>query len=248
MTLSPLVYWAQTESHVYLRADLRDVHSHDVCIEEEEVELSAVAKGAGGDGNGYVNANLPHVHGLAICVPCRRYHFVIEFFLPVDKSDSDYEIRDRDIRFTFRKKEADWWPRLLYENVKVPWLRIDFDKWQDEDDRSSGDEEAENSAPPPDISSHDWIKHKYPEAYRKLQMEEQGYITESRRKIYLFCYNLFMVCGFVYVAIVLGLRYAKLGDDFLPECYAAVGKSMCMLALMAVLEVLHPLFGYTKVT
>ena len=48
-----------------------------------------------------------------------RYHFIIEFFLPVDKYGCEYEVRERDVRFSLRKKEADWWPRLLYENIKV---------------------------------------------------------------------------------------------------------------------------------
>ena len=48
-----------------------------------------------------------------------RYHFIIEFFLPVDKYGCEYEVREREVRFSLRKKEADWWPRLLYENIKV---------------------------------------------------------------------------------------------------------------------------------
>jgi hypothetical protein len=53
MSLSPFVYWAQTETHVHLRADLRDVKTHDVAIEEEEVELSALARGANGQEHRY---------------------------------------------------------------------------------------------------------------------------------------------------------------------------------------------------
>ena len=48
-----------------------------------------------------------------------RYHFVIEFFLPVDKHGCEYEVRDSDVRFSLRKKEADWWPRLQYQNIRV---------------------------------------------------------------------------------------------------------------------------------
>ena len=72
MSLSPFVYWAQTETHIYLRADLNNIKNHEVvadigiyctdsclhytryfnskvCIEEEEVELTAIASGAHGE-------------------------------------------------------------------------------------------------------------------------------------------------------------------------------------------------------
>ena len=55
---------------------------------------------------------------------------MIEFFLPVDVDESSYEVRDREIRIAVKKKEADWWPRLLYEQQKLPWLKIDFDRWK----------------------------------------------------------------------------------------------------------------------
>jgi very-long-chain (3R)-3-hydroxyacyl-CoA dehydratase len=83
--------------------------------------------------------------------------------------------------------------------------------------------------------------------YKKLQKDELGYITESKRKIYLFCYNLFMTCGFLYVVAILNLKWAKMGDDFFPVCYRVVGNSVKMLHLFMILEVLHPIFGYTKV-
>ena len=44
-----MVYWAQTESTVYLRVELSQVTSHEVAIEDEEVELTAIGVGAHGD-------------------------------------------------------------------------------------------------------------------------------------------------------------------------------------------------------
>ena len=32
------------------------------------------------------------------------------------------------VRIKLKKKESDWWPRLLYEQKKLPWLRVDFDR------------------------------------------------------------------------------------------------------------------------
>ena len=52
--------------------------------------------------------------------------------------ETKHIIRDRGIEFVFYKEEENWWPRLLSENKKVHWLKVDFNKWKDEDD--SGDE------------------------------------------------------------------------------------------------------------
>ena len=218
---SPFVYWAQNDSTIFLRVDLRNVRQHNVAIIEEGIEVSAT--GLGGQGKE------------------TNYHFTIEFFLPVNPDESVYEVRETDIRINIRKKDQDWWPRLLYEQKKLPWLKIDFDRWQG-DDESEEEEEGLNQ----DVSSQDCLRNKYPDVFKQLQKDELGYITESKRKIYLFCYNLFMFCGFLYVSAVLNLRYMKLGEDFIPEAYATVGKIMIMLHLFMFLEVLHPMFGYTK--
>ena len=86
----------------------------EVCIESDEIEVSAVGVGAQ-SGN---------------------YHFVLEFYLPVDTEKSSYQVRDNGIQITLVKKERDWWPRLIYQQHKLPWLRIDFDRWRDVDDET----------------------------------------------------------------------------------------------------------------
>ena len=88
----------------------------EVCIESDEIEVSAVGVGAqSGPSN---------------------YHFVLEFYLPVDTEKSSYQVRDNGIQITLVKKERDWWPRLIYQQHKLPWLKIDFDRWRDVDDET----------------------------------------------------------------------------------------------------------------
>lgn len=72
--LKPFVYWAQTESDICLRVDLKDIKNAEISIEEFEIEVAALAIGAQGSDDGR-----------------RRYHFVIEFFLPINKDKSRYE-------------------------------------------------------------------------------------------------------------------------------------------------------------
>ena len=48
----------------------------------------------------------------------------------------------QEIRICLKKKEADWWPRLLYEQKKLAWLKIDFEKWKTNDTDDSENDEA----------------------------------------------------------------------------------------------------------
>lgn len=156
---------------------------------------------------------------------------------------SKYEIKEREIIVKLAKKEADWWPRLLYEQQKLPWLKIDFDRWKGQDDSDELDEEEmEDNL----VSSKDLLRNKYPEVYKQLQKDEMGFVSEGRRKIYLFCYNLFMFCGFLYVMAIIGMRFAKESENSIPGTYKACGNIVKMLHLFMFLEVLHPIFGYTK--
>ena len=49
-------------------------------------------------------------------------------------------MRDRVIEFALEKKEVGpYWPRLCKDKTKQHWLKIDFNKWKDEDE---SDDEA----------------------------------------------------------------------------------------------------------
>ena len=69
--LKPFVYWAQTETDICLRVDLKDIKDAEVTIDEDEIEVSTMGIGAQGGSEGR-----------------QRYHFVIEFFLPINTEDS----------------------------------------------------------------------------------------------------------------------------------------------------------------
>lgn len=63
---------------------------------------------------------------------------------------------------TLIKAEKGWWPRLTSRPQKPAWLKIDFDRWQSEDDLI--DEVVGD------------IRQDYPDLYKSLQKEEMGYI------------------------------------------------------------------------
>jgi prostaglandin-E synthase len=45
-------------------------------------------------------------------------------------------IRDRNIELILKKKDESgpYWPHLMKDKKKYHWLKVDFNKWKDEDD------------------------------------------------------------------------------------------------------------------
>ncbi|KAK2580604.1 hypothetical protein KPH14_007722 [Odynerus spinipes] len=162
-----------------------------------------------------------------------NYGFSIDFHECINSDESNYKVIDRQIDFTLRKKRFGWWPRLTSQPQKPPWLKIDFDKWKSED---MDDNECEKR----DVCTD------YPDMYDKLHKEELGYRKEDFKKVYLIIYNLCQFVGFLYVLVVMGVKYSRDGTASMKNTYAAVGNPMKFIQLLQFLEIMHPLFGYTK--
>ncbi|KAF7385030.1 hypothetical protein HZH66_012116 [Vespula vulgaris] len=164
---------------------------------------------------------------------CNNYGFSIDFHEFVNPDESNYKVIDRQIDFTLKKKYYGWWPRLTSQPQKPPWLKIDFDKWKSED---MDDNEYEKR----DVCSD------YPDMYDKLHKEEFGYRKEDFKKVYLIIYNLCQFVGFLYILVVMSVKYSRDGPASIKYTYATVGNPMKFIQLLQFLEVMHPLFGYTK--
>lgn len=162
-----------------------------------------------------------------------NYSFNLNLHSPIDPNESNYKVIDRQIDFVLKKKCSSWWPRLISQPQKPSWLKIDFDKWKSEDMDDNDDEKRD-------------ICNDYPDMYDKLHKEEFGYRKEDLTKVYLVIYNLCQFVGFIYVLAIMGIRYSRDGPDFMKETYAAVGSPLKFIQLLQFLEVMHPLFGYTK--
>lgn len=63
-----------------------------------------------------------------------EYGFEIHFYGFIDEEESTFKILDNKIECTIVKSEKGWWPRLVATPQKPHWLKIDFDRWQTEDD------------------------------------------------------------------------------------------------------------------
>ncbi|XP_038222028.1 very-long-chain (3R)-3-hydroxyacyl-CoA dehydratase isoform X2 [Zerene cesonia] len=216
---SPFVYWAQTPKVVSLKIDLRNAEDPDIEVVENKIKLAAQGVGA---------------HG--IC----KYEFSLDLYSQI-KPDKDGEqnttvkVYENRIEVLLQKEEQVWWPRLTAQPQKPAWLKINFDLWKTEDDLEGGSEEE----------TRDVMKD-YPGMYDQLHKEELGYRKEDYKKVYLIIYNLFQFIGFTYVICVMCVRYAKLEYDSVADTYEHVGSAMKFLQLMMFLEVMHPIFGYTK--
>ncbi|XP_014209064.1 very-long-chain (3R)-3-hydroxyacyl-CoA dehydratase isoform X2 [Copidosoma floridanum] len=161
-----------------------------------------------------------------------KYGFNLDFHSEVDPDESDYKVIDRQVDFVLIKKSNAWWPRLTGQPQKPPWLKIDFDKWKSEDT-----EEVEEAMR--DICQD------YPDMYDYLHKEEFGY-RKDVKKVYLILYNLFQCIGFMCIFSVMAVKYYRDGPDSMKDTYENVGNPMKFIQLLMFLEVMHPLFGYTK--
>ncbi|XP_028162910.1 very-long-chain (3R)-3-hydroxyacyl-CoA dehydratase-like [Ostrinia furnacalis] len=215
---SPFVYWAQTESSVSLRIDLKNVESPDFAVLEDKVKFSAIGVGA---------------HGKC------KYEFGLNLYSPIKTDTSNDEkpavvrVLENRVDVVLQKRKPAWWPRLTAQPQKPAWLKINFDLWKSEDPQDSDEERRD-------------IMKDYPGMYDRLQKEEMGYRREETIKVYLIFYNLFQVVGYAYILSVIATRYAKLGYASVPTTYEHVGNTMKFLQLILFLDIMHPLFGYTK--
>lgn len=209
-SLSPFVYWAQTEENITLKVELKDVKQSEISLDKQTLQFCAHGQGAKG----------PH-----------KYEFSLDFHLPINTEASNYKVLDSKVDFTLRKQTKEWWPKLICNPQKPAWLKIDFDRWQSEDDVEE---------PVRDVTQD------YPNMYNKVMEEEYGYRKEDFKKVYLTMYNFAMFIGYLYILLVMMVRYFRDGPHSMPSTYEAVGSAFRFIQLISWLEVMHPLFGYTK--
>lgn len=213
---SPFVYWAQTESTISLKIELKNVVDPDVKVLENNLKFSAEGIGARGES---------------------LYEFKLDLFSPVKNAENNHvttvRVFENRVDIVLQKEEPAWWPRLTAQPQKPAWLKINFDLWKAEDAADSEDEKRD-------------VMKDYPGMYDRLHKEELGYRREDLKKVYLKLYNLFQFIGYTYVLTVMAIRYAKLDYDSVADTYEHVGPAMKFLQLLQYLEVMHPLFGYTR--
>jgi len=113
--LHPMVLWAQRDSLVYLTISVEDMKIDDLTVDDKSLHI----KGSGGSSN-------------------QVYESTLEFYEGINGSEYRRISNSRHVELVIPKATNGWWPRLLKDSKKVPWIKVDFNKWKDEDDEDDG--------------------------------------------------------------------------------------------------------------
>ncbi|KAG5544103.1 hypothetical protein RHGRI_016748 [Rhododendron griersonianum] len=109
----PTVKWAQRPDKLYITAELPDAKNVKLQLEPEGRFVFSATSGAD---------NLP-------------YELDMDLFDKVDVNDCKANVGLRNICYLIKKAEDKWWSRLLKQEGKPPvFLKVDWDKWVDEDE------------------------------------------------------------------------------------------------------------------
>ncbi|KAL8606724.1 hypothetical protein ACOMHN_018758 [Nucella lapillus] len=214
-TLTPFVYWGQSSDIVSLKIALRNT-------EDEQVELTEDGLSFKATGDGVKGNNL--------------YSVQLAFYLPIDPENSRYRRTDTCVEFQIKKTAIETWPRLTEERVKLPWLKIDFDKFMVE-----GESEEETNSPEEfdrDMINKITTELGDPKPKKSAPMDI--------KLIYLVAYNLFQAAGFCYIFFSLIISSLRKGVEGRHMAVETAGTQLMICQVAAFLEVLHPMLGLVR--
>merc|ERR1712048_373417 len=81
----------------------------------------------------------------------KTYTASLDFLHTIVPADSKQQRLGREYFFKLQKTDELWWPCLLKDKLKPKWLKVDFNRWKDEDDI----EDEENEGPGMDMNMED---------------------------------------------------------------------------------------------
>ncbi|KAL3625129.1 hypothetical protein CASFOL_030583 [Castilleja foliolosa] len=115
MSRHPEVLWAQRSDKVYLTVSLPD--AKDISVKcEPEGQFSFSAVGVNGE----------------------PFNFTLQFYGNIAPQGCKTKIGSRNILCSIQKEQKEWWKRLLKSEEKpAPYIKVDWNKWCDEDDEES---------------------------------------------------------------------------------------------------------------
>ncbi|KAG8373980.1 hypothetical protein BUALT_Bualt11G0082700 [Buddleja alternifolia] len=115
MSGQPEVLWAQRSDRVYLTVSLPDAKNISVKSEAEGV-FSFSAVGVNG----------------------KPFNFTLQLYGNIAPQGCKTKTGLRNILCSIQKEQKGWWKRLLKSEEKpAPYIKVDWNKWCDEDDEDS---------------------------------------------------------------------------------------------------------------
>jgi prostaglandin-E synthase len=105
------VLWAQRSNVVYLTVALEDCKNPLIQVDADRLHF----KGVGGTDQS-------------------MHEVTLQFLKEIVPDRSKFAVQDRAIEFALEKAESGYWERLLKDTAKQHWLRVNFNKWKEDDD------------------------------------------------------------------------------------------------------------------
>ncbi|XP_031564729.1 very-long-chain (3R)-3-hydroxyacyl-CoA dehydratase-like [Actinia tenebrosa] len=224
--LTPIVRWAQTKERLYLTIELSDVQYPTIDLNEDRLIFKAYGHGARGESN---------------------YQLEVNFLEPIDPSASSHSLLERYVDFSIAKCKGRefFWQRLVNQEKKPHWLKINFDKWKNEDDSEDDKNEKEQEEEDPQIKKilfEQRFKRDYDLQVDKAKQDVLRFI----KKFYLVLFNLMQAGLFMYIVVKMLARLATQGLASIPGTYDAVSDVLATCQLAAIMEFIHPTIGLVK--
>ncbi|PSK74907.1 hypothetical protein CJJ07_005331 [Candidozyma auris] len=128
MVIHPVVTWAQRSNEteadknlLFLTIEVQDPQDTKIELTSDALRFSAKSP-----------------NGLD------TFELNLEFFAQIDPKNSHWNEAGNHISFIIRKAEAqaEYWPRLLKEKLKLHYIKTDFDKWVDEDEQDDQNDDS----------------------------------------------------------------------------------------------------------
>jgi prostaglandin-E synthase len=108
----PMIYWAQRSENVLLTIEVEDMNVTLLKIEGNKFHIQGSNK-----------------EGV-------KYEAELELYDGLKGSDVRRIPTARHVELIIPKEKEEWWPRLLKTTAKVQWIKVDFNKWVDEDEEN----------------------------------------------------------------------------------------------------------------
>ena len=127
--LTPSVSWAQRRKLLFLIINLSDVADPDIKV------TGFPPKSSGNERLFCFQVEKDSLHFKGTASGNMLYEVNMNFLKDIDPEKTKYQVGSRCIEFSLEKaEEGPYWERLLKDKRKQHWLKVDFQKWKDEDD------------------------------------------------------------------------------------------------------------------
>ncbi|KAF2073257.1 hypothetical protein CYY_005419 [Polysphondylium violaceum] len=121
MSIKPNVEWAERADHLYITI---------ACILKEDTKPEIKIEATKFSFKGVSNEN-------------KNYEVEIELYKEIVVEESNFTTNSRYPKILLKKKESGYWNFLVKNKAKLPYVKIDWNNWKDEDDVKETDEEPQ---------------------------------------------------------------------------------------------------------